>query len=95
LVQIFFDIALPFYKKYSNLLVIDSLFNDPPYNEMPVLVQRTGGDRCMKGLIMAKLVERENYFELVKSFDDFIDNNRNFLFQYNTVKKYLTNHNIG
>ncbi len=90
--QDFFNsIALPFYENYTKLSQIDLLYNEPPFEEMPVLVQRTLGDQCMKGLIVAKLIKRKNYDELVAIFDRLIliPENNSVRIEYALVKDYL------
>lgn len=69
----FLHISLPFFEKYHTIEKIDELYNEPPFDEMPVLVQRTLADQCMKGLIIAKIIKRKNYSQLVKTFDSLIN----------------------
>lgn len=63
----------------------------PPFDEMPVFVQRTLADRCMKGLIIAKLTNRGNYNDLVTTFDKLIklQDTPGILEQYETTKTFL------
>lgn len=90
--EYFLGVAMPFYEKYGNLKIIDKLFNEPPFDHIPVLVQRTLADQCMKGLIIAKFSQRKNYNELVSIFDRLIEipENNSVRQEYELVKEYLT-----
>lgn len=72
--------------------MIDKLYNEPPFENMPVLVQRTLADQCMKGLIIAKLIGRVNYNQLVITFDKLIMtlDNIGILKKYTLIKEYLS-----
>lgn len=64
--DIFRNISLPFFEKYSSLKAIDAVLNENPQD-----TSLTGAIfKGSKGLILAKLTNRYNYPELVKIYTD-------------------------
>jgi hypothetical protein len=68
--QIFREIAIPYYTRWSILQEIDAALNNNPSERASYL--RGGGAwfRCSTGLIVAKLVKRQNYDQLVALYSD-------------------------
>ncbi len=61
-----------FYKKYNSLIEIDNLFNSPKNAALQGLIFGSYQDHCIKGLILAKLVKRDDYISLVIEYDKLI-----------------------
>ncbi len=63
LAKVFHDVALPYFGRFSSLAAVDAELNDKPLAHT-----RNRGFpwlRCSTGIIVAKLVGRSNYRELV------------------------------
>lgn len=86
----FKDVAIPYYQKNGNLKRIDEILNDNPTKVS--VHANTQSFRCMKGLIVAKLIGRENFDELLFEYDKKMrtmsDLSKN---RYEAVKKHLEN----
>ncbi len=69
-IEMYFNrIAKPYYERYNNLRTIDEIFNNPPFAYNPADVGGMFDDRCMRGLIVAKLADNPNYSNLVSIYD--------------------------
>jgi hypothetical protein len=73
--SIFREKAQPFFTQFSTLAAVDSVINDQPsencvHRVMPWL-------RCSTGVIVAKLVGRENYDHLVSIYRAIVRNDSN------------------
>jgi hypothetical protein len=66
------NIAMPYFKLFSNLEAFDDYMNNPPFEYPPAYIGGALKNRCMKGLIVAKLVQNPNYDELVATYDKWI-----------------------
>lgn len=94
LYQYYTEVGNPFFKRYNNLEAIDDIFNNEPYDCLPGHVSGNYDSRCMKGLIVAKLVNNLRYEELVAIYDEgmnetFKDFRQDAIGNYNRVKEYL------
>lgn len=85
------DIAMPYFEKYQTLDAIDNIMNNPPFEYCPAHVGGSFSERCMKGLIVARLVNNPRYEELVKTYDEAIKGTMNSksIENYNMIKDYL------
>lgn len=72
LVRVFHDFALPYFQKFGSLHAIDAELNDNPTTRTPHRV--APWLRCSTGLIVAKLVGRPNYDELVQIYSGIMTN---------------------
>ena len=63
----FRDVAVPYFAQYCSLKQIDAALNDNP--EEPCIHMLNERARCSRGLIVAKLLNRRNYSELVQIYD--------------------------
>lgn len=93
------SIAKPFFDKYITLKSINDIINDEPYNHIPAHFAGNFDDRCMKGLIVAKLLKSPYYDELVAIYDEemketFKDFRQEAIEDYNRVKSFLRNKDI-
>lgn len=70
--SIFSDIALPYFNKYSNLNIVDSIYNDKP--EIRTVHKILNPERCTKGLIAAYLVKNPKYLELESVYVNKMEN---------------------
>lgn len=61
--RLFREVALPYYERFSDLCEIDRVLNDEPNARTPH--RGMNWLRCATGLIVARLVGRPNYDELV------------------------------
>jgi hypothetical protein len=69
LMELFQTVALPYYQRWSSLYAIDAELNDHPAVRSP----HRGGPplwRCSTGLIVAKLVQRQEYGALAQYYAD-------------------------
>lgn len=66
LLDIFHMHAEPYYERYTTLAEVDCSLNDRPREKAVHTIASL--DRCCKGLIVAKLVGRDNYDELVSVY---------------------------
>jgi hypothetical protein len=85
----FLEIVQPFFTEYGNLNAINKIYNDPPFEYS--LLTSDLGERLMKGLIIAKLLNRPDYKTLVSLFDEKVAKikNKNAIENYQTVKNYI------
>jgi hypothetical protein len=92
--QYYIDIAIPYFDKYIDIDSLDDIFNKPPFEYTPADVGGMTDDRCMRGLIIARLSNNPNYQELLTTYDQTIKRtmNQQSIDDYNKVKDYL-NHN--
>lgn len=93
------DIVKPFFERYDNLEAIDDIINNEPYNHIPAHFGGNCDDRCMKGLIVAKLVNNPRYNELVTIYNEemketFRDFRQEAIENYNKVRDYLKHNEI-
>jgi hypothetical protein len=76
------------------LEAFDDFINNPPFEYSPAYVGSNTNERCMKGLIVAKLVNNPDYEKLVVIYDELIkktlsDVQPDSIINYNKVKEYL------
>lgn len=85
------DIAKPYFKRYQTLKSIDDIINNAPFDYCPANVGGNFDDRCMKGLIAARLVNNPDYEKLVAIYDKAIKQTMNSesIENYYKVKDYL------
>lgn len=90
------DIARPYFGRFNSLEEIDDIINNPPFNHCPAYVGGLFSNRCMKGLIVARLVDNPNYEQLVSIYDEAIREtmNEEFIVNYYKVREYLMYSNI-
>lgn len=91
LYEYYTDIAKPYFSKYSALTAIDDIFNNEPFEYCPAHVGGMFYERCLKGLIVAKLADNPRYGELVTIYDEEIKEtfNDDFIAAYSKVRDYL------
>lgn len=84
-------IAKPYFDKYQTLESIDDIINHPPFENNPAHVGGIFATRCMKGLIVARLVNNPSYENLVTTYDEAIKETMNTesIENYYKVKEYL------
>jgi hypothetical protein len=70
--KLFDDFAIPYFEKFSSLAAIDAELNDRPTDRTP----NRGATwlRCSTGVIVAKLVGRPNYDDLVETYREVLRN---------------------
>ena len=68
LLQVFHDVAEPYFERFSALSTIDSELNDRPREGTPNRV--APWLRCATGSVVARLVDRPNYGDLVQVYLD-------------------------
>jgi hypothetical protein len=100
LYQYYTDIAKPFFARYNRLEAIDDIINNEPYNHIPAHVSGNCDSRCMKGLIVAKLVNNPRYNELVAIYNEemketFRDFRQEAIEDYTKVREYLEHNEIS
>jgi hypothetical protein len=90
------EIAKPYFDLYQTLSSIDDIVNNPPFDFCPAHVGGNFDDRCIKGLIVARLVDNLNYDRLVAIYDEKIKETRdsNSIENYYKVKDYLMHNSI-
>jgi hypothetical protein len=91
------NIAKPYFKRYDSLEAIDDIINNPPFEYCPADVGSGFDDRCMKGLIVARLVNNPKYDELVTIYDEEIKGtmNEEAIENYYKVRDYLMHNRIN
>ncbi|MDB4921873.1 hypothetical protein [Mucilaginibacter sp.] len=92
-------IAKPYFERFSTLGAFDDFMNNPPFDHSPAYIGSTTNERCMKGLIVAKLVNNPNYEKLVAIYDELIkrtlsDVQPDSITNYNKVKEYLEHNKL-
>ena len=90
------DIAKPYFTKYNTLEAIDDIMNNPPFDYCPAHVGGNFNERCMKGLIVAKLINNPNYEKLVSIYNEEIKETKNteIIEDYYKTRDYLIYNNI-
>jgi len=90
------DIAKPYFKKYSSLNAFDDIINNEPFEYLPPHFGGGLWNRCMKGLIVAKLVDNPMYDKLVMIYNELIyeTESEEFIANYKQVRDYLATHAI-
>jgi hypothetical protein len=91
LTNYYHTIAKPYFAKYQDLASLDDIINNPPFDNSPAHVGVGLSERCMKGLIVARLVNNIGYEQLVATYDEAIKitMNEQSLENYHSVKEYL------
>ena len=92
------QIAKPYFDRFKTLEAFDDFINNPPFEYSPAYVGTYTNERCMKGLIVAKLVNNSDYEKLEAIYDELIkrtlsDVQPDSIINYNKVKEYLA-HNF-
>ena len=89
----YIDIAKPYFSRFTTLEAFDDFINNPPFEYSPAFVGCYTDERCMKGLIVAKLVNNPNYNSLVATYNELIKRTESneSINNYNKVKEYLAN----
>ncbi len=90
------DIAKPYFERYQTLESIDDIINNPPFDHTPAHVGGMFFERCIKGLIVARLVNNPKYDELISIYDEEIKGtvNEEFIEAYNKAKEFLRYNDI-
>jgi len=88
------SIAKPFFDHYNNVEKFDDIFNSEPHDNVPAYVVGNYDTRCMKGLIVAKMVNTPKYNELVLIYDQemrttFQNVRQEAIASYEAVKTFL------
>ena len=85
------SIAKNYFNKYQTLKSIDDIINNPPFEYSPGNVGSNFDERCMKGLIVARLVNNPSYENLVKIYDEAIKKtmNEESIANYHKVREFL------
>lgn len=91
---LYMEVAKPYFQKFTTLAAFDDYINNPPFEYNPAYAGGFTNNRCMKGLIVAKLVNNPNYDKLVAIYDELIkktvsDVQLDSEIKYNQVKNYL------
>ena len=87
---ILYEIAVPYYKEFGSLDIIDKVLNDKP--TIISLHKNEQYFRYSTGLIIAKLNNRKNYKELKQQYDILVQEmSEVYIERYNQVKDYLKN----
>ena len=91
LLSYYTDIALPYFNRYHSLQKIDDIINNPPFDHNPAHVGGAFDNRCMKGLIVAKMVGSPEFDKLVKVYDEEIKGtlDEESIQNYYVVRDYL------
>lgn len=91
------NIAKPYYERYKSLEAIDDIINKPPFEHCPAHVGGRFDNRCMKGLIVARLVNNPKYEHLVTLYDEAIKMTMDSesIESYYKVKNYLSYNRIN
>jgi hypothetical protein len=89
--KLYESIMKRYFKKYENLESINNIMNNPPFDYNPANVGGMFDERCMRGLIIAKLINNPKYDQLVEKYDEAIKEtmNQESIDNYNEVKNYL------
>lgn len=90
-------IAKPYFERYHSLKAIDNIINNPPFEHCPAHVGGSFDNRCMKGLIVARLVNNPNYDQLVAIYDEEIKGTMSAesIENYYKVREYLMYNKIN
>lgn len=97
LIHYYNEFAKPYYLRYQTLEALDDIINNPPFDYCPAHVGGGFADRCMKGLIVARLVKNLNYENLVQTYDEAIKETMNSesIENYYKVREYLMYNRIS
>ncbi|MBV4360369.1 hypothetical protein [Pinibacter aurantiacus] len=97
LLMFYNEIAKKYYERYQSLLEVDEIINTAPFSHCPAHVGGNFDERCMKGLIVARLVHSEKYEELVQVYDEAIKEtmNNESIDNYYKVREYLSYNRIN
>jgi len=95
----YLEIAKPYFGRFITLEAFDNFINSPPFEYSPAYVGTNTNERCMKGLITAKLVNSSNYNNLITIYDELIkktlsDVQPDSVMNYNKVKEYLAHNKV-
>jgi hypothetical protein len=83
-------IAIPYFNLYNNLYEINNIFNRPPFDYIPANLGGSLDDRCMRGLIIAKMVNSPDLEFLVNTYNNLIKRTPpGSISQYVHVRDYL------
>ena len=87
----FTTIAKPYFAKYRTLEAIDDILNNAPFEHCPADVGGNFDHRCMKGLIVSRLVDNPQHNHLVSTYDEAIKETMNTqsIENYYKVREYL------
>jgi len=87
----YITIAKPYFEKYNSLTELDKLINNPPFDHCPAHVGGSFTNRCIKGLIVARLVDNPKFDEIVTIYDEVIKETMNSesIDKYYAVKEFL------
>jgi hypothetical protein len=90
------EIAKPYFCTFRDIKSMDNFINNPPFEYIPAYVGGLLEERCLKGLIIAKLVHNPNYERLVEKYDELIKRTKSddAVQNYNKLKLYLKNNLI-
>lgn len=84
------NIMSPYFDKYLNLVELDGIFNNEPYDFIPVDIGSSPGSRASKGLIIARLLDKNIYDNLISIYDvKILKGSESCLKNYEKVKEYL------
>lgn len=85
------DIAKPYFEKYQTLAAIDDIINNPPFDYCPAHVGGNFDDRCIKGLIVARLINSPKFDHLVSIYNEKIKETMDMpsIENYSKVREYL------
>jgi hypothetical protein len=91
------NIAKPYFTHYHSLDAIYDIINNPPFEHCPAHVGGRLDFRCMKGLIIARLVNSSYYEQLVSIYDEAIKRTMNVesIENYHKVREYLMYKRLG
>lgn len=85
------EIAKPYFSKFTSLRAFDDYINNMPFDYSPAYVGGTTANRCIKGLIVARMVNNSNYQNLVDTYDEIIkETPKESMDNYLKVRDYLS-----
>lgn len=88
IIDLFTNIAEPYFKRYGDLEAIDRILNDNP--DIISVHRNDQYNRYPLGLIVAKLNNRSNYEELKEKYDILIQEmSEIYIERYKQVKEFL------
>ncbi len=91
-ISFFFQgIARTYFEQFENLEAIDDIVNNAPFDYTPANVGGTFGDRCMRGLVINRLLKKENFIDLIAIYNDEIKGtlNEQIIAEYEKVRDFL------
>ena len=91
------DIAKKYFNRFQTLEDIDDIINNPPFDYCPAYVGGFFDARCMKGLIVAKLVSNPEYHRLEEIYNKRLleINNLESIENYTKVRNYLKENKLS